>query len=47
MTTRPGVNVCHPKNTHIPFADLNNVAVADQLSLFLKKQGLDGMTAGR
>lgn len=29
-------------NTHIPFADLNNVAVADQLSLFLKKHGLDG-----
>lgn len=28
-------------NTHIPFADLNNVAVADQLSLFLKKHGLD------
>jgi hypothetical protein len=29
-------------NTHIPFADLNNVQVADQLSLFLKKNGLDG-----
>ncbi|MEZ5709288.1 MAG: alpha/beta fold hydrolase [Blastomonas sp.] len=28
-------------NTHIPFADLNNVAVADQLSLFLKEKGLD------
>jgi hypothetical protein len=28
-------------NTHIPFADLNNVAVADQLSLFLKKNNLD------
>jgi hypothetical protein len=28
-------------NTHIAFADLNNVAVADQLSLFLKKHGLD------
>jgi hypothetical protein len=28
-------------NTHIPFADLNNVAVADQLSLFLKRNGLD------
>lgn len=28
-------------NTHIPFADLNNVAVADQLSLFLKKNHLD------
>ena len=28
-------------NTHIAFADLNNVAVADQLSLFLKKHKLD------
>jgi len=28
-------------NTHIPFADLNNVAVAAQLSLFLKKNRLD------
>jgi hypothetical protein len=28
-------------NTHIPFADLNNVAVADLLSQFLKKNGLD------
>lgn len=28
-------------NTHIPFADLNNVAVADQLSLFLKQHKLD------
>ncbi|MEP7244854.1 MAG: alpha/beta fold hydrolase [Gammaproteobacteria bacterium] len=28
-------------NTHIPFADLNNVQVADQLSLFLKKNKLD------
>jgi len=28
-------------NTHIPFADLNNVAVADLLSAWLKKQGLD------
>jgi hypothetical protein len=28
-------------NTHIPFADLNNVQVADQLSLFLKKNELD------
>ncbi|MGD9812325.1 MAG: alpha/beta fold hydrolase [Sphingobium sp.] len=28
-------------NTHIAFADLNNVGVADQLSLFLKKNGLD------
>lgn len=29
-------------NTHIPFADLNNVAVADQLSNFLRKHRLDG-----
>jgi hypothetical protein len=28
-------------NTHIPFADMNNVAVADQLSKFLTKHGLD------
>jgi hypothetical protein len=28
-------------NTHIAFADLNNVQVADQLSLFLKKNKLD------
>ena len=28
-------------NTHIAFADLNNVQVADQLSLFLKKNQLD------
>lgn len=28
-------------NTHIAFADLNNVRVADQLSLFLKKNKLD------
>jgi hypothetical protein len=28
-------------NTHIAFADMNNVAVADQLSLFLKKNKLD------
>jgi hypothetical protein len=29
-------------NTHLPFADLNNVAVADLLSKFLEDQGLDG-----
>jgi hypothetical protein len=29
-------------NTHIAFADLNNVQVADQLSLFLQKNHLDG-----
>jgi len=29
-------------NTHIPFADLNNVAVADLLSEFLREQHLDG-----
>jgi hypothetical protein len=28
-------------NTHIPFADLNNVAVADLLSKFLSEHGLD------
>jgi len=28
-------------NTHIPFADLNNVAVADLLSQFLAAHGLD------
>lgn len=28
-------------NTHIPFADLNNVAVADQLSAFLHRNKLD------
>ena len=28
-------------NTHLPFADLNNVAVADLLSKFLAKHGLD------
>jgi len=28
-------------NTHIAFADLNNVAVADQLSLFLRRHKLD------
>lgn len=29
-------------NSHFMFSDLNNVAVADQLSLFLKAKGLDG-----
>jgi hypothetical protein len=28
-------------NTHLPFADLNNVQIADLLSEFLKKKGLD------
>jgi len=28
-------------NTHIPFADLNNVEVADLLSAFLREHGLD------
>lgn len=28
-------------NTHLPFADLNNLAVADQLSAFLHRNGLD------
>jgi len=29
-------------NTHIPFADMNNEKVAEQLDLFLKKNKLDG-----
>jgi hypothetical protein len=29
-------------NTHLPFADLNNVAVADLLSKFLEDRGLAG-----
>ena len=28
-------------NTHFPFSDLNNLEVADQMSSFLKKKGLD------
>jgi hypothetical protein len=32
-------------NTHLPFADLNNVAVADLLMRFLKTNGLDGQGA--
>jgi hypothetical protein len=28
-------------NTHIPFADMNNVEVADLLSQFLGENGLD------
>ena len=28
-------------NTHLPFADMNNVAVADLLSKFLTENGLD------
>jgi hypothetical protein len=28
-------------NTHIPFADLNNIEVADLLSRYLSAQGLD------
>ena len=28
-------------NTHIPFADMNNVAVADLLSKYLAQHGLD------
>jgi hypothetical protein len=31
-------------NTHIPFADLNNVAVADLLSKYLREHGLDART---
>lgn len=29
-------------NTHFPFSDLNNLQIADQMSAFLKKHGLDG-----
>jgi hypothetical protein len=29
-------------NTHFPFADLNNLDVADHLSGFLRDSGLDG-----
>ena len=32
-------------NTHIPFADLNNLAVADHLESFLREKGLDGRDA--
>jgi hypothetical protein len=28
-------------NTHFPFSDLNNVAVADQMSAFLASKALD------
>ena len=34
-------------NTHLPFADLNNVAVADQLQRFLARNHLDGPGAAR
>jgi len=33
-------------NTHIPFADLNNVAVADLLGAFLNRHGLDHRAEG-
>lgn len=33
-------------NTHFPFADLNNLAVADQLSGFLARNGLDQRSNG-
>jgi hypothetical protein len=32
-------------NTHIPFADMNNVAVADLLSAFLHDHGLDALAS--
>lgn len=32
-------------NTHVPFADLNNIVIADQLSAYLKEKGLDGYDA--
>ncbi|MEE0139089.1 hypothetical protein [Fusobacterium ulcerans] len=28
-------------NTHFPFSDLNNIAVADEISKWLKEKGLD------
>jgi hypothetical protein len=28
-------------NTHFPFSDLNNLAIADLLSKFLEEKGLD------
>ncbi len=28
-------------NTHVPFADLNNIQVADQLEAWLHEKGLD------
>ena len=31
----------HTWHTHFPFADLNNVQIADLLSKFLKDKGLD------
>jgi hypothetical protein len=34
-------------NTHLPFADMNNVAVADLMSRFLKANGLDRYPARR
>jgi hypothetical protein len=33
-------------NTHLPFADMNNVAVADLLSQFLETEGLSARTHG-
>jgi hypothetical protein len=33
-------------NTHFPFSDLNNIAVADLLSAFLRTHGLDPREAG-
>lgn len=35
-------------NTHFPFSDLNNVPIADQVSIFLAQKGLDqGVGNGR
>ncbi len=28
-------------NTHFPFSDLNNLEIADQMSRFLEKKGLN------
>jgi len=32
-------------NSHFMFSDLNNLEVADQLGMFLRKRGLDGRRA--
>ncbi len=34
-------------NTHFPFSDLNNVEIADLLSVFLKEKGLDDLMRNR
>ena len=43
IITRPGVfePIGIRGNTHFPMSDLNNLEIADHLSEFLKKKGLD------